>query len=209
VDIVSDSSRDLTIVLILLDLAMDMFFFSLGAEAVTFNSIVDIKRPLVQITDKPISNPDRKVIDTVKKDTHDHILLQGHLTNGVLFTYHLRGGKPFAPGESLTWYIYGETGEISIKGPSSLFNFGNKAFIVRLSHNDGSTPEEITIEGDDLSALPASADNVARLYEAFADNHTDKYPDWDAAVRRHRLIEELYQRDSNNNQEQEAKYVSV
>ena len=40
--------------------------------------------------------------------------------------------------------------------------------------------------------LPGPAQNVARLYEAFADGRTQDYADWGEALKRHKLLDELY-----------------
>ncbi len=45
---------------------------------------------------------------------------------------------------------------------------------------------------DAAEHLQGPAQNVARLYEAFADGRTQDYADWSEALKRHKLLDELY-----------------
>ncbi|KAF2804357.1 NAD-P-binding protein [Mytilinidion resinicola] len=165
--------------------------YALG-ELKTYSSILEVKRPKVDLLDKQVSDPEAKVVGTTTRTSHDQILIQGHLESGALLSYHLRGGKAFAGTEGMLWRIYGETGEIQIKGPSPSVQIGNNGTKIEVQDISTRKVEEITLEQDEWDKLPGSAPNVARMYEVFADKKTSEYPDWEEAVIRHRLVDELY-----------------
>jgi len=76
-------------------LAMEALLYALG-ELESFNSIIGVKRPKVQLVDRV-----GKFVKTVPRTSHDQILVQGHLVSGALISYHLRGGAAFGGNEGL------------------------------------------------------------------------------------------------------------
>lgn len=71
------------------------------------------------------------------------------------------------------------------------------------SEASGSEPGGSEADGskaDGLDTLPHPAQNVGRIYEAFAagkrsrEGEAGGYPGWDVAIRRHELIEEMWRR---------------
>jgi predicted dehydrogenase len=175
-------------------------------ELKSYTSILEVKRPEVKLTDKMTSDPDAKVVGTTTRTSHDQILIQGHLESGALLTYHLRGGKAFSDTQNLIWRIYGETGEIQVTGSSAMLQMVPSAKIEVEDIATGKI-EEITVDSDKWDKLPCPAPNVARMYEAFADKTTE-YPDWEEAVVRHRLVDELYRREEDR-AERAAQYLSA
>ncbi|KAI1855808.1 hypothetical protein JX265_012071 [Neoarthrinium moseri] len=161
-------------------------------ELSSHTSILDTKIPTVDLTDKPSTDPSRKVVRTVKRETHDQVLLQGRFESGALLSYHLYGGKAFAPGEGLHWRILGDRGELSITASGTNLQMGFPDCKIRLFDNRKDTVEEIPLVEDEWTKLPIPAQNTARIYEAFADGRTGDYPDWDLSIQRHKLIDEMY-----------------
>jgi predicted dehydrogenase len=178
-------------------------------ELKSFSSILDIKVPTADLTDKPPSDPSRKVVRTVKRETHDQVLLQGHLESGAVLSYHLHGGKAIGPGEGLDWRILGDRGELSVTASGTWLQCGYPDSKIRLFDNRADTIEQVPIPEDEWNSLPIPAQNVARLYEAFADGRKGEFPDWNAAVRRHKLIDEIYARERTGNQDSKARYVNL
>lgn len=65
------------------------------------------------------------------------------------------------------------------------------------------------LQDDELSELEHPAQNVGRLYEAFAKGEVGSYADWKAAMRRHRFIDEMFERgDGNEAFGETARYMS-
>jgi hypothetical protein len=71
-------------------------------------SILTNQRPQVKIF-----RADGSVLEeSARKTAPDHMMLQGTLTSGVVFSATVRGGSPFKDTPGLVWSIYGEKGEI-------------------------------------------------------------------------------------------------
>ncbi|OCL13185.1 NAD-P-binding protein [Glonium stellatum] len=175
-------------------------------ELKSYSSILETKRPQINIIDKPLTSPDSKVVSTVTRTSHDQVLLQGHLESGALLTYHLRGGKPFGNEPGLLWRVYGETGEIQVTSSGSSISVGYPDTKIQLHDHASGNVEVVEVESDGWEKLPIPAQNIGRLYEAFADGKTAEYPDWEEAVVRHKLVEELYQRGAGS-AERPAEYL--
>ncbi|KAH8680641.1 hypothetical protein BX600DRAFT_444842 [Xylariales sp. PMI_506] len=181
---------------------------SVLGELASFSSLVDIRVPTVELTDLPSNDPARRVVRTIKRETHDQVLLQGRFEeDGVLLAYHLHVGKAIAPGEGLRWRILGDHGEIAIAASGTNLHGANTHGSFKVYDNRTDEVVDVTPLADEWDALPPPAQNTARVYEAFADGKTDGFPDWDLAVRRHKLIDEIYQREKDGKQDQKAVYT--
>ena len=100
-----------------------------------------------------------------------------------------------------------ETGEIEVTASGTYLQAGHPDMLIRLhDHLSGGTTA-ITPNEDALNKLPLFSQNVGRIYEAFVDGKTSKHLDWSHAILRHRLVEEIYQREQDGVQETVAKYV--
>ena len=77
--------------------------------------------------------------------------------------------------------------------------------LIRLHDYLSGETTAITPNEDALSKLPLFSQNVGRIYEAFGK--TSKHLDWSHAILRHRLVEEIYQREQDGVQETVARYV--
>lgn len=184
----------------------------------SFSSILATKRPTVDLRDKPLSykpgpnDPPVKIVRTIPRDIHDQILIQGRLTSGALLSYHLRGG-PEVPGTPGTvWSIYGSTGEIRVTTSGGVIHIGGPGHTLQVHDHKSGEVETLSAEaGDewDQKEYPWPARNVARLYEAFAEEGREhEYADWDEAIVRHRVIDELYRREKEGSGLSPAQYTS-
>ena len=168
---------------------IDYILYTLG-ELSSFNGMLSIQRPRVDILDR-----DSNKVETVTKDTHDQIMLQGTLKSGGVLSVHLRGGAPFSGEPGLTWRIYGETGEIMVTANGPFLQIGYPAIDIRL--HDFAKGEVQNIDenasgstgGEDL---PLPARNVSRVYEAYASERAATHADFNEALKRHRLLDQLY-----------------
>lgn len=127
------------------------------------------------------------------KNTPDQILLQGRLDRHpqAAFSFHLRAGDRFIGGPGSTWRIYGTKGELAVEFASAGPQMA-KATSFRFSNAEKGEIEEITIDegGKEWTDLPTQAQNIGRLYEAYAQGQL--YGDFDLAVKRHELIDEFW-----------------
>lgn len=187
---------------------MNFVLHALG-EIESMSSMLDILRPEIGVFDP--SDPDKKIKEVVKTDVPDIVLLQGRLESGAAITYRLDGGDPF-PGEpGLRWRIVGEKGELLITAPFALIDIVHAGTTIKLFESkvkqavvgeplekitgggEKNEPVDIEIPKDDLSKVGGRAENVGRIYEAYADGKTDMYADWELGLKRHELIEQIFQ----------------
>lgn len=175
--------------------------------------MLDTKREKTLLRNKPFtyskkseSDEPVKIVGEVQRTSHDQIAIQGHLENGAVFSFHMRGGHPFPNTPGLDWRVYGETGEIRVTAPSANLHFGGPGHTVQLHTHETNSLEDINIPQDKWDekefSFPARA--PARVYEALAGGKEDQYATWEDAVRRHRLIEELYARSNDGSTEKKA-----
>jgi predicted dehydrogenase len=133
--------------------------------------------------------------ENVEKTTPDHVMIQGSLKSGAVFSATIRGGSPFKGSPGLEWRIYGEKGEIKITGPSAFIEIvGTNSIqlhdfatdeIVEIAHKNGAFAEMDPINR-----------NLARVYEAIAAGDKSLLCDFEDAVKRHHFIEEIYNQNS-------------
>ena len=121
----------------------------------------------------------------------DHIMLQGTLNSGAPLSVTFRRGPPFMGTPGFIWSIHGERGEIRIMAAGPVLQADDDETNITVHSFDQEDLE--VIEWDWHSKdLARPARNVAPMYEAFASQGTENYPDFSHAVLRHRLIEEVY-----------------
>ncbi|KAH0191252.1 NAD-binding Rossmann fold oxidoreductase family protein, partial [Aureobasidium melanogenum] len=160
-------------------------------ELEAFSSIMGIDHPTVEIMDPAQGG---KFIESVKKDTPDNILLQGRFDSGVLMTYQIRAGKAF-PGEpGCRWLINGDKGAIQLTSPRGCFDIDHVGIEIKYWREGEEEAETVTLREDELSGLEQPAQNVGRLYDAYAKGKTESYADWKVALKRHKFIDELFSR---------------
>jgi hypothetical protein len=160
-------------------------------ELESFDTVMGIERPRVNLID--LENKG-KVVDTITKDTPDNISLQGRFKSGTLLNYGLRSAAPF-PGEpGMRWSINGDKGEILVTCPSAMFDINHEGVKIQLHELSNDKAEDIELPSDNL---------------AYAKGDTKSYCDWNLALKRHELIEEMFQRgDSDKPFGEKAAYLS-
>ena len=133
-----------------------------------------------------------------EKDTPDQILLQGRLNRvpEAVLSFHLRAGDKFMGTPGSIWRIYGTKGELAVEFASAGPQIAT-ASSMRFSNTETGVVEDIEVEegGEVWTGLPTPAQNIGRLYEAFAEGGKGgfgKYADWEVALSRHELIDEFW-----------------
>ena len=159
----------------------------------SFNSVLKNQRPSVALVDWKFNVVDPSFPNSV----HDHIFVQGELVEGIPFTFQMRGGPAFKNTPGLDWRVYGSKGEIRITSmPGHIWmGCGTQVQVYRF---DTEKVEDIDLskvfdETDPGSGFEAPADNVARLYDAFAKGESDKYLDFEKSLQWARFIDDLYE----------------
>ncbi|KAG4438429.1 hypothetical protein IFR05_006082 [Cadophora sp. M221] len=132
----------------------------------------------------------------------DQQFFQGITTSNIPFSMHRRGGAPFPGTPAVEWRIQGEKGEIRLTSTD---------YFIHMGHPEPSTKIELFVEGEGVSevhwddgeidgrrdevtemGLPVIARGIARLYEA--NRKGEWVPDWEWAVRRHEVVEEMWRK---------------
>ncbi|RMZ75375.1 hypothetical protein DV737_g5326, partial [Chaetothyriales sp. CBS 132003] len=172
---------------------LDTIFYALGAELKpgAYTPLLANLRPRMHRT-----NDDGSLTqDLFDKDTPDQILLQGRLDRSppAVVSVHIRAGDRFIGQPGAVWRIYGTKGELAIEfasagpqiGSPTSFRFSNTA--------TGKVEDEFEIDdgGDEWTQLPVQGQNIGRLYEAYAKGGVE-YADFEAALRRHQLLDEFW-----------------
>ena len=107
-------------------------------------------------------------------------------------TYQIRAGKAF-PGEpGCRWLINGDKGAIQLTSPRGCFDIDHVGIEIKYWREGEEEAETVTLREDELSGLEQPAQNVGRLYDAYAKGKTESYADWKGALKRHKFIDELF-----------------
>jgi predicted dehydrogenase len=140
---------------------------------------------------KIIGSDGSVINEKAKTDTHDQVMIQGTLVSGAVLAFTIRSGAPFKGAPGLEWNIYGEKGEIRVKGPlAHVQMFGTTS--IELFETDRDIVGNIELKKGTFEEMIPTHRNVARLYEAIAAGEKSVLCDFEGAVKRHELIEELY-----------------
>ena len=160
-------------------------------EIGSFDALLSIAQPKGEIVDSA-----GKIIKTATRDTPDQIMLQGTLAGSkpVAITFFVRGGPPFKGDPALKWKILGTKGELEIINPLLLAaDVIDTDAEIRL--HDFATDQVTFVDwkvGDEWEeTLPVPAQNIARMYEAFANGEAKRLVTLEQAVMRHRMLDEM------------------
>ncbi|WP_157219369.1 Gfo/Idh/MocA family protein [Flavisphingomonas formosensis] len=143
-----------------------------------------------------IRQPEVRRVDTgemLTKTAADQIVVGGTLESGAVAAIHYRGG--IARGTRLSWEINGTHGDLQITAEGG----HGQIFDLSLAGAQGEARrlEPIAIAAPHRwvpGSLSGPSVNVAQLYARFAEHLRGApraYPDFDDAVRRHRLIDAI------------------
>lgn len=147
-----------------------------------------------------------------KSDVPTQIVFDAVMKSGVIFTYKLHTSANPSAGTRLRkdrgrmprldWRIFGSKGEIRVTGYNMWsLNAGSGDIVLETYKADDGEVINVDIDADEFEHLPVPARNIARLYEAFAasvDNGQDNkewYPDFEYTLKKHELIEDMYQKN--------------
>ncbi|KAJ5673385.1 NAD-binding Rossmann fold oxidoreductase family protein [Penicillium longicatenatum] len=160
-------------------------------ELSSFQSLLSNQLPVVKLVDFDGST----VKENVKKTTPDHVLIQGTLNSGAVLSATTRGGMPFKDAPGMEWSIYGEKGEIRVKGPNAHIQIYG-ATSIELHDFQSDKVEKIEPVRGTFAEMPPTHRNVARVYEAISAGDKSVLCEFEGAVKRHEFIEEIYKQNA-------------
>ncbi len=128
--------------------------------------------------------------ETRTRDIADQVIVSGTLTDGVVVAAHYRGGSSRAT--NFRWEINGTEGDLEVTAPSGHAQVAE--LTLRGARGDSSELAIMPVPGEYrviAVELPGPAVNVAEAYARFAEGEAapDQIPDFDDAVRLHRLLD--------------------
>jgi predicted dehydrogenase len=183
-EITADPSSGNTLLAIPNGHALEMLSFALGEFASVSSTLVAARGQAVRLRDTT----------TVPFKMYDQIAYCGQLENGALASVCYHGGP--SVDSDFVWEVYGTEGTLALSTKRGYANISPLA-IHRV--RGGAVVEELPIPEKYRLApadLTAPVDNVAALYTLFAQGLAgvgSLAPDFDAAVRRHRVIDAIEQ----------------
>lgn len=164
---------------------------SVLGEFASFDSLLLNGQPLVDIVDRDGTLLDWD--DARKQDDPAQIVVQAKTENGSVVTFFLRHGKPQPGKHIMEWRIFGQDGELRVTSPTPFLNVGHPDTKIELHDHKTGKIETVDRGEDELAHLPLAARNIGRMYEAFWKGE-EGVRDFDLAVKRHRMIEEMWGR---------------
>ncbi|CAE6780198.1 Gfo/Idh/MocA family protein [Xanthomonas arboricola] len=125
-------------------------------------------------------------------DTHDQIVVGGVLENGTVVSAHYRGG--LSRGTNLLWEINGTEGDLRITAPHGHLQMAELTLHGGRDDDSALSVMEIPAKYRTVPAeLAGPAVAVAEAYARFAKgaDTVEPPPDFDEAVKRHRLLDAI------------------
>ena len=142
-----------------------------------------------------VLNGDGSFKKLVKRETPDHIMMHGTLTNNSApISVFVRTGKPFKDTSALTWRILGTKGEIRLTAFANL-SLGVGGEKIEVFDHEKDTVEVVEVEyTDEVKELPAFAKNIGRVYELFATGGTAEqgFVSFEEAVVMQKIIDRMW-----------------
>lgn len=156
----------------------------------------DPARPLSALTATKI--PAADLLDTAgnvvekgwKRTGVDHAFLQGYIGDDVLLSLQYRVGSAIDAG--IRWHIYGSEGEIEIVNNSTqMYPFSPEDCTIRVKLHSEDKAEVVEMKRNPNvpEGIKGPALDVWGLYDEYAKD--GKYFDFDEAVERHVLLDDL------------------
>ncbi|WP_394824695.1 Gfo/Idh/MocA family protein [Pendulispora albinea] len=162
--------------------ALEQLSFALGDIVSVSSTLIARRGQAVRLRDQAI----------VPMTAHDQVAFSGTLEGGALVSVHYHGGP--VKGPVFVWEVRGTEGEIVLSTEHGYPNISE----LEIQGGRGDEPsKELSIPAEYRLAPPeanGAATNVASMYVQFARDlaeGTELTPDFDLAVRRHRLIDAI------------------
>lgn len=112
----------------------------------------------------------------VARTSEDQLLLHGETTQGVMSSFHFRGGVAQTGLQGFRWEIHGETGSILLLGKMG---------------NSGTFTPDLFLNGEKVELAEGGLSNVGEEYLRFAQQAGSV--EFDHAVLRHKMVQAIYE----------------
>ncbi|RVX70375.1 hypothetical protein B0A52_05874 [Exophiala mesophila] len=171
--------------------SLDALIFALG-EIETCSIVIKNTRPTVDLVDGTFTTI---VEPKHQKTAHDHMFVNGTLEGDVPFSFTIRGGATFKDTPGLDWRIYGTKGEIRLTTNYGVLHGAGIEVKVQVFWEGTGEVKDVDLAVGSTDAgfgLDSPADDIARLYDAFAKRRTDQYLDFEGCLRWARFIQKAY-----------------
>lgn len=166
------------------------------------DSMLNVLGPMEDMKPKlSLQRPVNKVLSStgetlgsVKSDVPDLVDIQGALKEhaGAPISVMLRRGQPFKDTPGFVWSIMGENAEIRMEADApatAVWDTGAKIMVQATGTQDVENIEWKSPMAE--RGLQGPPKNIGNLYEAYADG-TGGWPDFQQAVERHKMLDEVY-----------------
>jgi predicted dehydrogenase len=182
-----DRRNGATMLTIMLGHLMDSVLYALG-DVTELSALLATQRKEVKVTDTGATMP---------VTASDQIIVSGRLKTGAVASLHMRGGLSRAT--NLLWEVNGTEGDLLVTADDPQdphLHFGRLR--VKIGRGSATALEDVPVS-EDIAGVPAQlrggpAFNVACQYALFAKDileGTHLCADFDDAVQRHRLLEDI------------------
>lgn len=164
-------------------------------ELKSYDSLMAIGHHTVDLID-PANG---KVVDKgVRNTVPNQVMIQGTVApSNAIVNFQWRGGKQFPGTHAADWRVVGDKGELRLTSSSWALNLVPPDTKLEVFDTTTGAVESIGVDKDQWDSLPGPASTIARLYEAYRLQKW--YPDFDWAIKRHEVIEEMWNRfDASN-----------
>jgi predicted dehydrogenase len=160
-------------------------------EFKSWDSLLSNRHEVKDVVDP--ANDNKIVVKDAPNTVPDQIMLHGLVApSNAPVSIHFRGGKPFPGSPGIDWRIQGDKGELRLTSPSCSLNVGRPDTKIEWYDVGKETVEVLVPNKDVWDDLPTPAHNIARQYEAYRKG--DWHPDFEWAVKRHMMLEEIWAR---------------
>ncbi|VUC25113.1 unnamed protein product [Clonostachys rosea] len=174
---------------------LDSFTYVLG-DFETLQS--DLK---TEITEIPMMGDDGAPTKATKKNTPDHILVQGRLKSGAVASIAYRWCylQEAVGNVGFRWIISGTEGELEITADQGQWqmNSSDRKLKLRLR---GKPEEEVDFSVADagfVQSMASFGQNSGRILNAFAHGDEALYADFSSAVQTHKLLDEILKKSGH------------
>jgi predicted dehydrogenase len=179
-----DCRNGATMLTIMFGHLLDSVLYCLG-DVTDLSALLATQRKEVNITDTGETRP---------VTASDQIIVSGRLKSGAVASFHMRGGLSRAT--NMLWEVNGTEGDLLVTADEPWLHYGR--LHLKIGQGAATGLEDVPVS-DHTAGVPAQlrggpAFNVACHYAQFARDileGTNLCADFDDAVRRHQLLEEI------------------
>lgn len=168
---------------------------ALDADVLTVSGVVKTMHPTTNIVDDVTGEVVEK---DCPKPSPDQVLVQGTLKpkaptsttdgeNEIVYSIHMRSGSSLSGG--MTWSIHGTEGEIEITGPFRMVPWIALPAPWKIRFQQS---KDTAVEEEQVSESEPGQPAVGRLWDAFVEGNQGEWPDFEHAVKIHRVVDGVW-----------------